>query len=73
MPKGILVAAHGEAHEHHMLRLKAHHVLDYRQIQHFAAAPTYLCMLPMLPHLISKSYYNISASLTGCRAHQFIW
>ena len=28
MPKGMLVAAHGEAHEQHMVTVKGHRVLS---------------------------------------------
>ena len=54
-PKGVLVAAHGEAYEHQILTVKAHHMFWIRQFQQFAAAPTHLSMLPMLPHLSSES------------------
>ena len=40
-PKGVLVAAHGEAYEHQILTVKAHHMFWIRQFQHFAAAPTH--------------------------------
>jgi len=55
MPKGMLVSAHGEAYEQHMVTVKAHHMFWIRQFQHFAAKPTHLSMLPMPPHLRSES------------------
>ena len=55
MPKGMFVAAHGEAYEQHMVMVKAHHMFWIRQFQHFSAEPTHLSMLPMLPHLSSES------------------
>jgi len=55
MPKGMLVVAHGEAYEQHMVTVKAHHMFWVRQFQQFAAAPTHLSMLPMLPRLSSES------------------
>ena len=35
MPKGMLVAAHGEAYEQHMVTVKAHHMFWVRQFQQF--------------------------------------
>ena len=35
MPKGMLVVAHGEAHEQHMVTVKAHHMFWVRQFQQF--------------------------------------
>jgi len=55
VPKGMLVAAHGEAYEQHMVTVKAHHMFWTRQFQHFAAAPTHLSTLPMPQHLSSES------------------
>ena len=75
MPKGMFVAAHGEAYEQHMVMVKAHHMFWIRQFQHFSAEPTHLSS----KHASNASafefriYCNISASLNRCRAQYFVW
>ena len=73
MPKGMLVAAHGEAYEQHMVTVKAHHMFWIRQFQQFAAAPTHLSMLPMLPHLSSESITISELASLDARAYYFVW
>ena len=52
MPKGMLVVAHGEAYEQHMVTVKAHHMFWVRQFQQFELEleliQTQLAQKPML-------------------------